>query len=189
MQSVVENRLASVAREHGKVVALAAALERIIFAERKGREFLWQKDTAQIRVTGKLDPEHVEQFPLHPVRPFPQGHDRRDGELGLVQKNADRQSLVRIGPRQQIRQAETVDRAAVVQVIDARNVDKIIELPLLLEESKRRVEDVPRQYDARASAKLPRAGLRKRFGYGFDGGRIGHDCSTALKSIFTVISE
>ncbi len=116
-----------------KVVPLAAALQRIVFAQRKGGEFLGHQNAPQVGMAVEHDAEHVAHFALQPVGPFPQRHDRRHGQVRLVEEHAHGQPLVRARVGQQIDQAKAIGRVAIVQVIDARDVDQQIEAALVLQ--------------------------------------------------------
>ena len=78
--------LAAVARSGREIVPLAAALQRIILAQRKRGELLGHQDPPQIGMPVELDAEHVPHFALHPIGPFPQRHGGGNGQIRLVRE-------------------------------------------------------------------------------------------------------
>ena len=61
---------------------LAAALQGIIFSQRKGGEFVGQQDAPQVGMAGEANAEHVPHFALHPIGAFPQRHADRTVNSG-----------------------------------------------------------------------------------------------------------
>ena len=68
-------------------MSLAASLQWIIFSQRVSGEFVGAQDAAEVRVTGEGDTEHVEDFPLHPIRTAPQAIDRRQRRLRIIHES------------------------------------------------------------------------------------------------------
>src|SRR5262249_55488200 len=69
------------ARDNREVVALAAATQRVILAQRKRRELLRHQNPAQVRVPLETDSVHVVHLTLHPVRPTPERERRRNRQV------------------------------------------------------------------------------------------------------------
>jgi hypothetical protein len=112
-------------------VAFAAALERIVFAERVGGEFLGHHEAAEVGMALEADAEQIPDFALEPVRALPERHDARHHGIGVVDEHADGEPLVRGGVPEQIHKAVAVLRALVVEIVDTRDVDEQVEAELL----------------------------------------------------------
>ena len=114
-----------------------------------GRELGRHQDSAQVRMPFKVNAKHVEDFPLQPVGTFPQRCDRRDGQVGLVEHHAHRQTHVLVGVAQEVDQPEAIHGVPVVEIIDARDVDEHVEATRLLEKLQRIVQARRRDADPR----------------------------------------
>ena len=127
--------------EDREVVTLATPLHRIVLAERMGGEFLGQEDPPQIGMPVEADAEHVPDLALHPVRPLPEPHHRGDHRIGIVDEGPHGQPFAGFDRSQQIDQSVAMLGVAIVEIVDAGDVDQQIELALVLRNSRRRGED------------------------------------------------
>src|SRR5690348_4856798 len=80
-------------RDSRKIMPLAAALHRIVLAQRESREFIRHQDAPQVGMTAKPDAEHVIDFALQPLGAGPQRVDAFDLRLRLAKKYADSEAL------------------------------------------------------------------------------------------------
>src|SRR5580704_9751358 len=72
---------------------IAVALDGIIFAQRMAFPVVGKQNTPQIGMSGELNPEHVENLALEPIRALPYGNERIDDGIVNAQLDADAQLL------------------------------------------------------------------------------------------------
>ena len=85
---------------------LAAAAERVVLAEGIGGEFLGHQDPPQVGVAAEADAVHVVDLALHPVGARPEGDDRGQRRIGLVDARLDDEPLGRVEVEQHVMDLE-----------------------------------------------------------------------------------
>jgi hypothetical protein len=122
-----------VSGDDGKIVAFAAALQWVVFAERVSGEFFGHDEAAEIGVAREADPKEIPDLALQPVGPLPERHHALYRRFRIVDEDADGEPLVRGDVGEEIHQSVAVLRGGIVEVVDAGDIDQQVEAASLQE--------------------------------------------------------